>query len=296
MKTKILNISIIFILILAIMPTFNVLARTPQKGDVIWFGTWNNRPLEWIVLERTDSDLFLLSWRILEDRQWHTSTPRPHWYNSDIRNYLNDTTPNGFMGKVFTEAEQSAIAITFIDDSIVDKSYDKVFFLSEAETQNRDYGLVNPNVNWFPLPVALYPAKNLAGMNYNWWLRSPTTATGAYSWVQAVNGDGSIMDTIPVTSSNIGIRPAMRVDLPGVTGVTILDNMANVDFITYGNACVIVAFFDECKYLGGLIQPCDISGRVENIVIPQNATKIQAFMWENTSTMCPIGEIVNEFI
>lgn len=114
-------------------------------GDVFYFGTYeqDNRagngaePIAWIVLEKSDDRLFVITKYALERIQFHTSMGEITWEDSNLRKWLNTT----FYGSAFTAEEQSRILSVKVpahsnpiyDHAPGNDTQDKIYILSTAE-------------------------------------------------------------------------------------------------------------------------------------------------------------------
>lgn len=127
-----------------------------KKGDVIKFGAYEQdrdytngkEPIEWIVLEKTKKQLFVVSKYVLEDLPYFKdeidSYEKVTWENCTLRKWLN----NAFFDNAFNKSEQSMIKATKIDnyDNVLTgtsggkDTKDKIFLLSQLDIINPDYG------------------------------------------------------------------------------------------------------------------------------------------------------------
>lgn len=159
----------------------------PQSAD--GKGGFKTEPIKWRVLHVSGNWAFLLSDKILDTKVYHELGGPITWENSTVRQWLNGTGPDDFLGKAFTSSEQAAIPRTTIENPDNPKdgtpggntTVDKVFFLSAAEAENRNYG--------FPVYNVQSPARRALTTDYakskgvatsltypgtaSWWLRSP---------------------------------------------------------------------------------------------------------------------------
>lgn len=83
-------------------------------GDEIEFGSYKSEPIEWIVLDKTDGRVLVISKDALfdyDDRVQYDDWPKDvtSWASSDIRKHLNS---DEFLDSIFTESEQKAILET----------------------------------------------------------------------------------------------------------------------------------------------------------------------------------------
>ena len=109
-----------------------------KVGDTFEFGTFNGKPIKWLVLTNKDGKLFVISDRILCKRAYGAKT----WEKSDIRHWLNIK----FYNTAFNESEKKHIescertnsyGVKFLCNDIhIYKTQDKVFLLSGFEVEN----------------------------------------------------------------------------------------------------------------------------------------------------------------
>ncbi len=84
-------------------------------GDEIEFGSYKSEPLEWIVLDKADGRILVISKDALfdyDDRVQYDDWPKEvTWASSNLRKHLNSEE---FLDSIFTESEQKAIIETTI--------------------------------------------------------------------------------------------------------------------------------------------------------------------------------------
>ena len=192
------------------------------QNDNIYFGTWNEEPIKWRVLDdKTNtggSGLFLLSDALLGtgwdgdvyfDNSGNNSNA---WQSSTAKTWCNK-----FYGNSFSNGEQGAVLATTKSDEAFTKGTggisfdasenilngDKVFFLSAEEAENSAYGFTDDNAR-----IANYG--NSPGV---WWLRSPYTFPNYAGYAGVVFG-GPVYPC--VVSSNRAARPAFNLNLNSV--------------------------------------------------------------------------------
>ena len=189
--------------------------------DYIYYGTWNNSPIKWRVLNdktNTGADgLFLLSDALLgtggfgdvyfDDTYPYSNT----WQGSDAQSWCSS-----FYKTNLTATEQGAVLETTKSDeaftsstqgyrfsaSVNILSSDKVFFLSAEEAENEEYGFTNDSAR-----VVSYGTSE--GV---WWLRSPDASNSYYAG--AVSKYGYII--ILYVGGDWAARPAFNLNLNSV--------------------------------------------------------------------------------
>ena len=174
-------------------------------GDTFSFGTFNELPMEWIVLKIQDHMAFIIKTNVLEGayKPYHMTSSDITWRGCSLRTWLN----NDFLNTSFTTAEKTRIIPRNInnDDNSQYKVWggvptiDKIFLLSihEAET--------------------LFKNDQARAVNAMWWLRSPGSAQ---KYAAIVNQCGIISKVgVSVNEYGLGdsyqvfVRPAMWIKL-----------------------------------------------------------------------------------
>lgn len=176
-------------------------------GNVITFGSYeqdNNtangkEEIEWVVLVKEDDRMLVITRYVFDKVPYHEQRENVTWENCTLRKWLNST----FLNRAFNSEEQAIIStVTVSGDKNSNATQDKIFLLSIEEVNkyfSSDSDRMGMNVHkkaysWF------------------WWLRSP----GKYEQQRAAYIlTGGAIDTTgtPVNSENIGVRPALWIDL-----------------------------------------------------------------------------------
>lgn len=194
-------------------------------GDYITFGTYeqdnrsvtNNEPIEWLVLDKKDNRLLVISKYGL-DAKLYSPDGYAQWHKSYLRSWLNDE----FINIAFTDEERALIPTVTVPadknpESSVDPGYttqDRIFVLSLTEVKQ-----YMPTLSSRICHCTVY-ADRQGVMNTStwskvgpcyWWLRTPGTSR---FWVTYVMDEGNI-DTSGYTGkmSYVAVRPAMWIDL-----------------------------------------------------------------------------------
>ena len=184
--------------------------------------------IEWLVLEKSGGEAFLVSTMALDARHFfHDRNSRDldgaavlanNYKESDIRQWLIQT----FYAEAFNSAEQAIIKTSLVDNSAAstdnpDNAYtcentnDKVFLLSYAEANNPAYFADKAARKRNATAYAM--AQGIAPRTW-WWLRSPQDdGQGLTNYLmQDVNGKYGNFDCVCVDENN-GIVPALRITL-----------------------------------------------------------------------------------
>ena len=141
-------------------------------GSIV-LGQYSGEPIEWIVLDRQEDRMLLLSRRTLEELCFHEMHEPVTWESCTLRTWLN----GAFLNSAFTDEEASCILVTELDNSSVNPDYhytegstptaDRIFLLSHDEV-----------VRYLPAEDDRISEKPLNAPSYvndysPWWLRSP---------------------------------------------------------------------------------------------------------------------------
>ena len=197
-----------------------------HKGDVVTLGTWEQdgdaangpEPLTWIVLDRIDDRLLLLTADVVAARPYHHVPFEPiTWADSDLRAWLNTE----FLTQALTPAEQELVQPTLLDNPAQSvagtdggaPTTDRVMALSETDA------VIYLSTDWdrewsgqasasdAVADDALYTDEN---GHVDWWLRSPGGDDYAAQYVSAAG--------VPATAgiacdARLGVRPALWLNL-----------------------------------------------------------------------------------
>ncbi len=204
--------------------------RVLGKGDCVEFGRWEQdhhedngpEPIEWIVLDKIEGQLLLLSSDCLAGKAYHTESFAPvTWETCSLRKWLNED----FLNTAFSETERAWIPVVENenpDHSLVetpggDNTKDRVFLLCERDTTI--YLRNEADQQAFGRAMASQAAQ-AAGLQVDeegyasWWLRSP----GMYEYIaQYVDPDGEPYSNGASTDIDymIGVRPVIWLDAKG---------------------------------------------------------------------------------
>ena len=207
-----------------------------EAGDIVIFGSYEqdndfsngSEQIEWIVLEKKDGKLFLLSKYALErkaNNDGEKSVPTT-WEMCTLRAWLNGE----FYNTAFTAAEQKAIAVTHVenvdnpesgvaggkdtDDRIFLLSFDELmtYFSSDRyEANPARYAEVTPYLMYLMTQPELYGYfdPEYSYMFSLWWLRSPGTTR---STARMINFEGRIFESEVYHEGGV-VRPVLWLNL-----------------------------------------------------------------------------------
>ena len=195
-------------------------------GDTITFGhyeqdndlTNGQEEIEWIVLDKADGKLLLISRYALESQPYSKGYSSISWEDCSLRRWLNES----FFKEAFSEEEQALIPGIPIENQGYDlnsgnNGIDKIFLISISE--GNKYFTSDEGRKCVPTEYAVAQGAYRSGQysvdekpTCYWWLRS-RGANSSYAAVVLV--DGSVSDSgSNVILSRYGVRPAFWID-PG---------------------------------------------------------------------------------
>ncbi|MCR5521723.1 MAG: DUF6273 domain-containing protein [Lachnospiraceae bacterium] len=208
-----------------------------SKGDTISFGAYEQdanikngqEPIEWVVLSKTKSQLFVVSKYALDAVPYNFERKDVTWETCTLRKWLNDK----FYNAAFNKEEKALIKTTTVENfdnpeyntPAGNDTKDKVFPLSMIDMIESDYGFSEKydtyDKNRRCAPTAYAIARNLWYDSYYktkdgeapcyWWLRSP----GRYALSAARVSSYGHVDALgyEVNFVNYGVRPALIINL-----------------------------------------------------------------------------------
>lgn len=197
-------------------------------GDYIKFGRYEQdndtsngkEEIEWLVLEKNDNKVLVISKYTLDCQQYNTSDTDVTWETCTLRKWLN----NEFLNSAFS-AEEKAMIPTVAVSADKDPDYglfhnystdpgnatqDQVFLLSTTEAYKY---FSSDSARWCEPTV--YAVANGAYVDSDtgecwWWLRSPGYSQDTAA---AVANDGFYGDGICVNIDDTAVRPALWINL-----------------------------------------------------------------------------------
>lgn len=198
--------------------------RSAKKGELIEFGAFEQdgdaangpEPIRWIVLDRIDGRLLLLSHDSLDAAPYHRVPFEPvTWERSDLRRWMNSDFP----AAAFNESELSLVPTVEVPNAPQSATgtaagpatRDRVFALSETEASI----YISDAVERAALGSAALSAAVDDDLptdeegRADWWLRSP----GTYDFTaQYVDREGVRHGSGAAADATYGVRPALWLD------------------------------------------------------------------------------------
>ncbi len=202
-----------------------------QVGDTVQFGNYEQdndtengaEAIEWLVLDKQDGKLLLLSKYALDSKRYNEDTIDVTWETCTLRSWLNDT----FYNTAFSAAEQEHIAVTKLENEDNPEfgieggndTEDKIFLLSigevlkyfDSDPEAYDRTRCAKITAYAKAQGASSLVDGEAAGNGFWWMRSPglfssyATVVDNYGYAHRT---GSSVDT----GANV-VRPAFWLNL-----------------------------------------------------------------------------------
>ena len=188
-----------------------------KKGGYIKFGNYPKNignakePIEWLVLEVSGNEAFLVSRYGLDCKQYHHQNTSITWEDCDLRKWLN----HDFLNGAFTEEEQQRIKLSEVanyDNREYgtrggNNTHDRFFCLSLAEAER--YFKNSSERQCRPTALAKAHGAYSSDDGYCWWwLRSPGISQLNASFVTTDGALGPLGDGVDGVS--IAVRPTLR--------------------------------------------------------------------------------------
>lgn len=152
-----------------------------SKGDTLYFGTYNGKPIAWTILKTEDNKMLLITRELIAEKPFHDEIKKVTWETSYLRTWLNEEFFNSF-----SDAQKDQILAT--NTGSVE---DKIFLFSQDEMDE----LANSEQITFMATD-------------EWWTRTSSENGIVYvtsrGWVNA-DGDQVVRDK--------GVRPAIWISL-----------------------------------------------------------------------------------
>ncbi len=227
-----------------------------EEGEIILFGNYEQdndlkngtEPIEWIVYEVTDTDMYLISLRALTDGDISQKNKDKTitWENCDLRQWLN----NDFYSEAFSTAEAAVITESTLSDT---GTVDKIYLPSKEDMTRKDRIFGNKSKRLVCAPTTYAECKSEVfyvwtcitedewGMKEHktiddqyacyWWLRTSNGGdkfamvdeAGEYCstkyWGPEIKSCHTDYDGEPEYVEGYGVRPALRVNLSGASKV-----------------------------------------------------------------------------
>ncbi len=202
--------------------------RSAGKGSEVIFGRYEQdahpdngpEPIRWLVLDRIEDRLLLLSVGALDGKPYHTESFAPvTWENCTLRSWLNES----FFKTAFEPSEQALIPVVLnqnSDQSAVGTeggadTRDRVFLLSETEASIYFGNDLDQDTIGKAYASEYVTHQNIevdAEGAVSWWLRSP----GVYPYsAQFVDQQGKpyLSGAYTDIDYQFAVRPAIWLDL-----------------------------------------------------------------------------------
>jgi len=197
----------------------NELLISAQVGDYIYYGTYEQdnyetngkEKIEWLVLDKHDGKLLVISKHVLDCQAYNTFSGNITWEASTLRSWLN----SDFLNTAFSNNEREKIATMVISNDNSQHgtdqgsvTHDKVFVLSIPEAKK--YFASNEMRKCQATNYAKSLGASRAGCS--WWLRTIGRYQNyaCHTWqIGGINDLG-----VCVNENDIGVRPAMWIELP----------------------------------------------------------------------------------
>ena len=175
-----------------------------QVGDIINFGLYKKdngmlaQPIEWIVTDKIENRVLLLSYNAIDRIQFGTEDA--HWNKCYLRSWLN----SDFINKAFTEDERKKIQTVSVSTPYISDTSDKIFLLSSGEVSRYSNQIA---AKCQPTSFAKDNGAVVSNDHCYWWLRNISS-----SKVATIDPSGNI-GYYNFADSGVCVRPAMWIKI-----------------------------------------------------------------------------------
>lgn len=220
-------LAVVFIFTTFVIPTIRynrtkAVMESARIGDSVKFGSYEQdiksngqEEIEWIVLEKTDDKLMLISKYALDCQPYHTSYEDVTWETCSLRAWLN----NKFLNTAFSKKEiKNILTVTVSADKNPEydtdpgkATQDKVYLLSLSEIKK-----YFPNDSGKCMATEYTGNKGVFVMDdwrtdaVTWWSRTPGKSQRCVAFYDI---DGSSEYGEDIEMDDVAIRPAIWVSL-----------------------------------------------------------------------------------
>lgn len=222
-------------------------------GSIVSFGFYEQdndaangmEPIEWIVLERQDDELLLISKYILDVQKYNKKFEGTNWADCDLRTWLNDTFLNNAFGSIQEHIVESTIFSPDVENAIGTETYngggetiDKVYLLSSEEAvtyfaTNQDRTAIGTeyvtaklnhdgNLIWFLRTVSKWGRESVETVDGDNWFNSGSGNPGR---INGINVNAAYYTNDPTSYvgpddsgklAGLGVRPVIRIKTAGL--------------------------------------------------------------------------------
>ncbi|MCR5106385.1 MAG: DUF6273 domain-containing protein [Eubacterium sp.] len=194
--------------------------RVSVKGsewDVVSFGTYGGKKINWRVLNVTGNDALLLSDEVIAYKEYHDKYESITWENCNLRRWLN----NEFINEAFSESEKAIICNTsvtnpdniFYETTGGNDTTDKIFLLSMNDIIQTAYGF--PSL--YNIHTSTRIIKNPDDQYDSWWICSPGSGGSGGSAMCVNSKYGTVHCQGDMTGMKYGVRPALYINLSSLS-------------------------------------------------------------------------------
>ena len=193
-----------------------------NNKEIIKFGNYNEKTIEWLILERNNNKLFLVSKNIISFKPFNDKLEATTWEKSSIRKWLNnDFLNDSFSLEEFNKIQTTRVKTTddwYSNSNGGNATNDKIFLLSNEEV-----------LKYFVSKEERICKSQDSDNNYPWWIRNMGSRQSSASYI-TVDGEFSSQNA---KRDNYGIRCAMWIDLDAIKDEFVMPEKKYVEFGSY---------------------------------------------------------------
>ena len=179
----------------------NNTAQNVTVGDVIVFGQYKNKPIEWKVLDMNQGNVLLISTQSISSESYNTVRSKyTTWENCTLRKKLYDF----YLSNAFSQTQRDRIQQTLVDNS--SEQHRDIYGIIDSQPNTEDYVFL---LSWQEVNK-FFPTDADRKMGKGWWTRSPGEHPGA---ALTVGSDGKMTYENDASSNEEDIYPILWLNL-----------------------------------------------------------------------------------
>ena len=197
-----------------------VTVKNVSIGSIVTLGNYEGEDVEWIVLDKKDDALLLMTRYVIEQKSLNENYGDYDWASCNLRTWLN----KDFMESAFASGLRNYIRETELDnekDGSGANTKDKIFILNSEEAakylKTDKERMCRPTGHAVENNVWVYNFLKKTYGNCYWWLRS--VAQPEKKEAAQIVGENGKMSMVGYGASSdfIGIRPVMWIESAGIS-------------------------------------------------------------------------------
>lgn len=179
----------------------NNTVQNVHVGDLIVFGQYNNKAMEWMVLEINENKALLFCTECLSEEPYNPVRSKfTTWEDCTLRKWLHDF----YLSTAFSKTQRERIQLTLVDNS--SEQHRDIYGKIRSQPDTNDYVYL---LSWQEV-TKYFPTEESRKKAMHWWTRSPGENPGAGL---AVSSNGLMTYMNDASSNEEGVFPVLWLNL-----------------------------------------------------------------------------------